>query len=219
MTFTPRESQSRAGDKPAPLAPRLSFTRVEIVFFVLAAGLSFLSQQFSLPFLTNPALLFAGLVMATLGIEQVVTRLDIYRGGWSLAQIVEIYRTLVVQLWGLIFSGLGLLIVARAVLGWLDPRSADSLWNGFLNSPSTIGLILAAMGLLTTLHGLIRALAGSGGADQAKVTGARDALDRLAGVAILLFGLALSFAGLVLGLAPTLLTAIVSQLGAAVVGP
>lgn len=219
MTFTPRESQSRTGDKPAPLAPRVSFTTVEIVFAVLAAGLSFLSEQFSLPFLTNPALLFAGLVMATLGIEQVVTRLDIYRGGWSFAQIVEIYRTLVVQLWGLIFIGLGLLLAARAVLGWLDPRSADSLLDGFFNSPSAIGLIVAAIGLLTALHGLIRALAGSSGTEQATITGVRDALDRLAGVAILLFGLALSFVGLVVGLAPTFLTSIISQLGTTVVGP
>lgn len=218
MTLTPDDSTSDMR-VPSGATARLSFTSVEVALVVLAGGLGFLSDQFSLPGLTQPALVFAGMLLVVLGLEQIVTRLGAYRGVWSYAQVVEAYKALVVQLWGLILVGLGVAIDLRAVLGWLDPRAADSMWNGLLNSTATIGLVLAGIGLMTTLHGLIRLLAGRNDADQAKIAGVRDALYRLVGVATLLFGLVLALVGFLVTLAPDVINRILASLAAMLVGP
>ncbi len=218
MTLTPDESTAGTTSRSRATA-RLSFTSVEFALLLLAGGLGFLSDQFSLPGLTQPALLFGGMLLVVLGLEQIITRMVVYRGVWNYSLAVEAYKTLVVQLWGLILVGLGVAIDLRAVLGWLDPRAAESMWNGLLNSTTTIGLVLAGIGLMTTLHGLIRLLAGRNDADQAKITGVRDALVRLVGVATLLFGLVLALFGFLITLAPDVLSGILASLAAMLVGP
>ena len=115
--------------------------------------------------------------------------------------------------------GLGLMIDFRGILGFFDPSAADAIFNGMLNSTPVIGVIVAAIGLMTTLHGLIRLLAGRSEEDEAKVTGFRDAVYRLVGVAILLVGLAVAIVGFFLILAPDALRAFLTTLAGSVVGP
>jgi hypothetical protein len=214
----------RAGDASASgkslRASGVNFTSVEVVLVLLTGALAFASDQFNLPVLNDPALLCAGLLLLVLGVERIVSRLAALGSGFgSFTQAVETYKAVVEQLWGLISLGIGLMLIARSLLGWLAPGAADSIWNGMLNSSTTIGLALGTVGLMTTVHGLIRTLAGSRGADDGRLQGLSDLLDRLIGAVTLLFGAALSVAGLAVLLAPDLIQNLLAQLSSMIVGP
>ncbi len=218
MTFAPDHS---AGSAPQtqPSSRRLSFTTVGVLLFVIAGGLGFLSHQLSLPWLMQPALLFTGMLFVMLGLGQIVSRLDAYRGVSTYVEAVEFYKALVIQLWGLIILGLGLMIDFRAILGFLNPAAANSMFNAIFNSTPVIGVVVAGVGLMTTLNGLVRLLAGRNDQDEARIAGARDALFRLEGAAVLLLGLAVSLAGSFIALAPDTFSGYVASLLGTLAGP
>lgn len=204
----------------SPWTSLASFISVEVALVLLTGALAFASDQFSLPILNDPALLCAGLLLLVLGVERIVGRLAALGSGFgSFAQAVETYKAVVEQLWGLLFLGIGLMMIAKATLGWLVPGSAESMWNSTLNSPTTIGLVLGAIGLMTTVHGLIRTLAGSRGTGDGRLKGFSDFLDRAAGAATLLFGALLSVAGFAVLFAPDLIQRLLAQLSAMITGP
>ena len=220
MKTIPDVTSSAAPGSPTRWTTRVTFTSVEVVLVLLTGALAFASDQFGLPVLNDPALLCAGLLLLVLGIERIVGRLAALGSGFgSFAQAVETYKAVVEQLWGLIFLGIGLMMITKAALGWLAPGSADTIWNGMLNSPTTIGLALGGVGLMTTVHGLIRTLAGSRGAEDGRVQGFSDLLDRLVGAGTLLFGALLSVAGFAVLLAPDLIQNLLAQLSSMIVGP
>jgi hypothetical protein len=192
----------------------------ERVLFFAAAGLGLVGGQFSIPVLLDLALLPAGVLVILFGGEQVIGRLGIYRAGVSsYAQVVELYRGIMDQLWGLIITAVGAAMVLMTLVKWLAPAQADSFWSDLLNSPGAIGLILGIIGLMTALHGVIRALAGSSGSEPGRIAGVSDALDRLMGGAIFLFGLGVGFVGVTLLVAPGMWKTIFDQLASMIVGP
>ena len=71
---------------------------------------------------------------------------------------------------------------------------------------------------MTTVHGLIRVLAGSAGVDVGRLTGLSDLFDRLVGAATFLMGLAMALIGITLLIAPEVSSSIIHSLGALVVG-
>jgi hypothetical protein len=192
----------------------------ERLLFFAAAGLGLVGGQFSVPVLLDLALLPAGVLVILFGGEQVLGRLGIYRAGVSnYAQVVDLYRGIMDQLWGLIIAGVGAAMVLSTLVRWLAPAQAESFWSNLLSSPGAIGLILGLIALMTALRGVIRVLAGSSGADVGKVTGLRDGLDRLMGAATLLFGLAMGLVAITLLVAPGMWTTIFDQLAFMIVGP
>jgi hypothetical protein len=198
----------------------LKLSKFEGILLIAAAGFVILGDQFSIPVLTDLALLCVGVLAVLLGVEQIRSRLGVYRiGGWSYTQAVETYRGLAAQLWGLIFIGLGVAMVVVPVVKWTAPSRADSLWDSLLGNTTGAGLALAGIGLMTTLHGLIRLLAGSAGVNAGRLTGLSDFFDRLVGAATFTFGLAMALIGIMLLVAAGVLSAILRSLAAMVVGP
>lgn len=214
------ESDDQPSIQKRGIVLRWNYSSIELALLVVTGALAFAGEQLSVPFLTSLALPFAGLLLMVFGTEQITTRLGVYRGGVAnYAQAVETYKALVEQLWGLIFIGLGLMLIASGALEWLGAGSAESIWVGILDSPTGVGLVLAGIGLMTILHGLIRMLAGSGEANVGRLRGLTDLLDRVAGGGTLVLGVMLSFVGFVLLVAPDLVTGFIARLGNLIAGP
>jgi hypothetical protein len=193
---------------------------LERVLLFAAAGLGLVGGQFSIPVLLDLALLPAGVLVILFGAEQIFSRLGIYRAGVAnYAQVVELYRGIMDQLWGLIFTGVGAAMVLVTLVRWMAPAQADVFWSNLLNSSGALGLILGFVGLMTALHGVIRLLAGSSGSDRARITGISDLLDRLMGGATFVFGLGMGFVGITLLVAPGMWKTIFDQLASMIVGP
>jgi hypothetical protein len=192
----------------------------ERVLFFAAAGLGLVGGQFAVPVLLDLAFLPAGVLVILFGGEQVIGRLGIYRAGVSgYAQVVELYRGIMDQLWGLIFTAIGAAMILVTLIQWLAPAQATSVADRLQNSPGVLGLILGFIGLMTALHGVIRVLAGSSGADLGRITSISDVLDRLLGAGTLLVGLGMGFVGVTLLVAPGMWKTIFDQLASMIVGP
>ena len=193
---------------------------LEGVLFLAAAALALIGDQFANPILLDLALLPAGVLVILIGGGQIVSRLGIYRAGvTNYAQVVELYRGIMDQLWGVIFVGAGLAMVLVTAIKWLVPRQADSFWSNLVTAPVALGLILGIVGLMTALHGVIRVLAGSSGSDVGRIRGVSDVLDRLMGAATLLLGLGMGFVGITLLVAPGMWKTILDQLASMILGP
>ncbi len=196
------------------------FSTFQRILFFMAAGLVLVGEQFSISLLSNLGLVCAGVLVVLLGVEQITSKLGVYRiGGWSYTQAVETYRGLAAQLWGLIFVGLGAAMVLVPVVKWVAPSQADSIWNSLLGSTTGTGLALGGIGLMTALHGLIRVLAGSAGVDVGRLTGLSDLFDRLVGAMTFLVGSAMALVGITLLVAPGIVSGFIQALVALVVGP
>lgn len=196
------------------------FSTLQRILFFAAAGLVLVGEQFSISILTDLALVCGGVLVVLLGVEQIVSKLGMYRiGGWSYTQAVETYRGLSAQLWGLIFVGLGAAMVLVPVVRWVAPSQADSIWNSLLGSTTGAGLALGGIGLMTTIHGLIRVLAGSAGVDVGRLTSLSNLFDRLVGAVTFLVGSAMALVGITLLVAPGIVSGFIHVLAALIVGP
>ena len=158
--------------------------------------------------------------MVVAGADVIIKRVAALRAsGWALDGIVDWYRGLVDALWGFIFICLGSLVMTVIVRMWLLPKGAGDFWRALLNNPTATGVILAFVGLMTLLNGLIRALAGSGTVNPKRWGGAALVLDRLAGAPVFLFGMGLSAAALMLLVAPGFVSTTLERIKALVFGP
>lgn len=192
-----------------------NLSTIELSLLLLAAGLAFAGQQFSIALLTNLALLCLGMMMALVGVELLVTkRVEFAIGGWVYIQARETYQGLAAQLWGVLFLGLGLLAILVTLARLIVPVAANSFWSRLQGTPAGLGLALAGLGLMATLYGFIRMLAGSAGVDLGRLTSVSNLLDRFAGALVFFVGLGLVLIGFLLILSPGVLSAIVVRLAA-----
>lgn len=192
-----------------------NLSSIELFLLLLAGGLAFAGQQFSVPFLTNFALLCLGLMMVLVGGEFLVTqRAEFAIGGWVYIQARETFKGLAAQLWGIMFLGLGLLVILVTLVKWVVPAAAGSFWSRLQGTPTGAGLALAGLGLAACLYGLIRLLAGSAGVDLGRLTSLSNLLDRITGAVVFLLGLGLAFLGVMLIVAPGALSSIITRLAA-----
>ena len=102
--------------------------------------------------------------------------------------MVETYRGISDMLWGLLFTGIGLAVIAVLLRQWLFQGSAATNWTDVLGNSLVIGVALAFAGLLLSLNGLVHVLSGRTGA-AGGVRGFSDLMDRLVGGMHLLAGL------------------------------
>ena len=196
------------------------FSRLELILFFAAAVLVVVGDQFAIPMAFRLGLMCAGVLVTLYGAGQVISRLGVYRLGLaSIAQAVQLYRGVLAQVWGLIVMGIGAALVLVPLMQWLAPSQANAIGRALQNSPAALGLVLGVIGLMTALHGLIRALAGSSGSEVGRIAGFRDAVDRLMGAATFLLGLGIAFVGVTLVVAPGMWKTIFDQLASMIVGP
>jgi hypothetical protein len=197
------------------LINRHNLSSIELFLLLLAGVLAFAGEQFSIPFLTNLALLCLGLMMVLIGGEFLVTkRAEFAIGGWVYIQARETFKGLAAQLWGIMFLSLGLLVILVTMAKWLVPGAAGSFWSRLQGTPTGPGLALVGLGMAACLYGLIRLLAGSAGVDLGRLTPLSNLFDRLAGAVVILLGLGLVFLGVLLIIAPSALSAIIIRLAA-----
>ncbi|MFN2121548.1 MAG: hypothetical protein ACK2T0_14265 [Anaerolineales bacterium] len=196
------------------------FSRLELIWFFAAAVLVVVGDQFAIPMAFRLGLMCAGVLVTLYGAGQVISRLSVYRLGLaSIAQAVQLYRGVLAQVWGLIVMGIGAALVLVPLMQWLAPSQANAIGRALQNSPAALGLVLGVIGLMTALHGLIRALAGSSGSEVGRIAGFRDAVDRLMGAGTFLLGLGIAFVGVTLVVAPGMWKTIFDQLASMIVGP
>jgi len=181
------------------------------ILVLVAAGLAFLGDQFSVQVLMNLAILCFGALIVAIGLEEIVGRLGMYRSGVSnVGQMAELYRGLAAQLWGLVFILIGLVLMGTILTKWIAPASAAK-WSDVIGSRTGVALMLALMGLMVTLNGLIHMLAGGGQAKPGMFSTLSNLLSRLGGTATFLFGLGVSGVALVLLFAPGFVNSVVAQ--------
>ena len=196
------------------------FSRLELILFFAAAVLVVVGDQFAIPTAFSLGLMCAGVLVTLYGAGQVISRLSVYRLGLaSIAQAVQLYRGVLAQLWGLIIMGIGAALVLVPLMQWLAPSQANAIGGALQNSPAALGLVLGVIGLMTALHGLIRALAGSSGSEVGRIAGFRDAVDRLMGAGTFLLGLGIAFVGVTLVVAPGMWKTIFDELASMIVAP
>jgi hypothetical protein len=175
--------------------------------FLLAGGLAFAGQRFSLPLLINLALLCLGVMTATMGVELIVTkRAESAIGGFAYIQAVEVFTGLAAQLWGVMFLLLGLVIIVGIVAQWLAPAAVHAWYGSLVGTKAGLGLALCASGLFAGLWGTMRLLAGSAGLDLGWMTRLSNIVDRIGGGIALLAGLGLLGVGVLLVVAPAIVT-------------
>jgi hypothetical protein len=187
------------------------------ILVLVAAGLAFLGDQFSVQVLMDLAMVCFGALIVAIGMEEIIGRLDMYRGGASnLGQMAGLYQGLAAQLWGLVFILIGLGLVGMILTKWLAPGAA-SKWSDVIGSRSGIALMLGLMGLMVTLNGLIHMLVGEGPAKPGMLSTLSNVLSRLGGTATFLFGLGMSGVALVLLVAPGFVDAVWARFVAMIV--
>jgi hypothetical protein len=174
-----------------------------LVLFALGGGLVYVGQEWGVAYATDIGIVVLGILMVAAGLDIIIKKLGVFRiEGWSQAHAADTYRGILEVLWGVIFIGIGLVMAAVVPMNRLAPGNAGTFWSDLLMSSTGIGVILSAVGLMSLLSGLIRALAGSGRVDPRRLGGVPYAMDRLAGAATSLFGLLLAAIGLALLVAP-----------------
>jgi hypothetical protein len=175
--------------------------------FLLAGGLAFLGQGFSLPFLINLALFSVGLILVIMGGELLITRrAEFLLGGFAYTQGIETFTGLAAQLWGVMFLGLGLAMIVAILAHWLAPAAVHAWYSGLVGTKTGLGLALCVLGLFAGMWGTIRLLAGSAGLDLGRMTPLSNIVDRVGGGVALLAGLGLLGVGVLLLVAPGIVT-------------
>lgn len=124
----------------------------------------------------------------------------------------EVYRGLAAQLYGILFIAFALLLYAMIGVIWLYPGGIEAFLNFFFGQPWAWGLLLACVGIVAVVNGIIRLMAGSAGYYQ----GLADKVVRISGVLPLLFGLLLGLIGLLLIFVPDLVVGLFKQLFASI---
>jgi hypothetical protein len=191
-----------------------------LILFAVGGGLVYLGQEWAVPGATEIGTACIGLLMIVGGIDIILKRIAVLRAeGWVQAGIVDTYSGLAEILWGIVFFWLGALVIAVVLRMWLQPAGAGDFWKSLLDTPTATGVILATIGLMTVLNGLIRALAGSGTVNPKRWGGAALLLDRLAGALVFLFGMGLSAAAVMLLVAPVFVSTTLERIKALVFGP
>jgi hypothetical protein len=186
---------------------------LHLILFAAGGGLLYLGEDWGIPGATEIGLGVIGLFLIVIGIDIIIKRMGAFRiDGWTQAHVVDMYRSAADLLWGLVFLCLGLVVTALVLMSRFGPVDAGSFWGNLLNTAEGLGTILAFVGLMLLLNGLIRALAGSGNADPRRIGGLANVLDRVAGAAVFLVGAGIATSGLTVLLAPDVARGAVQRL-------
>ena len=192
---------------------RMPLSKIDLSLLLLGGGLGYLGEKFSIPVLTNLALLCVSLLFILVGAELIITKkAEFALGGWAYTQGKETFTGLAAQLWGILFLGLGLLALLFTLAKWILPVQINALLDHLQGSSAGAGLALTGLGLIAILYGTIRLMAGSAGVDLGRLTRLSNFADRAGGCLVLLIGLSLALFGFLLIVAPNIISALFEQL-------
>jgi hypothetical protein len=173
------------------------------ILFALGGGFLYLGEEWGIGWAGPIGMGCMGLFLVAMGVDVIVKRLGIFHiDGWTQAKVVDTYRGLGELLWGFLFVLLGLVVAGIVLMNWFWPAASGTIWSALLNTAPGLGSILALAGLMMLLSGLVRALAGTGRVDPARLSGLPYALDRLVGAGTFLVGALIAASGLLLLIAP-----------------
>jgi hypothetical protein len=179
-------------------------SRLSIIFFFLAAALTFAGAQLGLPALSYTGFMSLGLASLAAGGRVVLTGQAFFlpAGDQSLRRKSEHFTGPAARLWGFIFILFGLVTAVAGLAGVFFPVQAVAFLDRALDTPLGWGILSLLFGAGMTLYGLTRLLGGGGRSGPGALVRLRDAGYRLFGLACLLIGLGLAGLGLVSVIAP-----------------
>ena len=133
-----------------------------IVWLILAGlGIAYFGIKTQDPILLGWIFLGLGLFSLFSGIHMIVTRKAAIPTSDSIDAHKERYTGLAAQLYGILFSAFGLGMVLITLGVWLFPESPLLNVETLLNNPVGVGILLAVIGVVILVHGIIRLLAGN----------------------------------------------------------
>jgi hypothetical protein len=191
---------------------------LHLILFAVGGGLVYVGQEWGVPYATDAGIAVLGVLMVAAGLDLIIKKLGVLRiDDWTPSKVVETYRGISDILWGLLFIGIGLAVIAVLLRQWLFQGSTATSWTDVLGSSLVIGVALAFAGLLLSLNGLVHMLAGRTGI-AGSVRGFSDLMDRLVGGMHLLAGLTV-FGIAFLLMVPEALSTVMEQLNRLIAVP
>lgn len=184
----------------------------QVILFLVGGVLLYLGQDLAIPGAGDVGIGCIGLLIVVVGADIGMRRLGWFRmNGWG--NVVESYRGVLELVWAALILFAGIAIMTVPVMGWLVPGGAGDFVNNMLSTSTGIGGVMSVVGLMLSLNGIIRALAGSGTVRPKWLGEFGNAIDRAAGVVMVAAGLAVAAVGLLLLIAPGWVNAAIQQIG------
>lgn len=186
-------------------------SRLVVVLFLVSGGLFLLGNQLKYDALMNAGFLGLGLTALVGGSEMLTnTRAEFLEGGLRVR-----FRGLPARLWGIVFVVSGSLIVVIAAAAWMSRENVGTFLTRFFTAPATPfrwGVLILIVGVLVSIHSVIRILGGSGIQEHGWLFRLSEIGVRLLGVLYLVIGLGLVVIGAILIVAPESLLALLQRL-------
>ncbi len=133
--------------------------KLAVPALVIAGGMVYVAEEFSLPHLILLAAGLFGLFGIILGIETFASgRIEMFN---RLHSRRENFTGLPARLFGVMIFLFGIGIALYAFFDWTQPGTAGAYLAGLVNSPRGWGILLITFGFFALLFGLIRLIAGS----------------------------------------------------------
>jgi hypothetical protein len=181
---------------------RVNKNAILIGLFIVGVGCLYAGEQSSLILLTSLGLICFGLILLVYGIGLIRhKRLEFQLKRGDIGPH-EVYTGISAQLWGVYFALMGILLAAFAVAYGVYPGGPEKLWSALLGTHVGLGMILFLIGLMVSIDGAIRLIAGTAGHNVVLPASVGNCLERFGGGIVLIFGLVLIGIGIFLVLAP-----------------
>lgn len=148
---------------------RKQLQRLPLITFIASALFMFIGVQFSLPRFTFLALLFIGVTALLVGIQAIFTKEVFFlpTGEHARRRRSELYSGLTAQLWGVLFLLFELGFVIGGAAAIFIPEQAQATIDRLFESAAGWGLLLTLIGVLVSLYGATRLLAGAAAVSRA----------------------------------------------------
>ena len=176
--------------------------RISLAIFLAGVGIAFVGDRVSNPFLLGAGLASMGFGTALSGLQSVITRKAEFVPWFNTYRPATTYTGLSGVLWGILFIGLGVLMVVAGLATAFVPGGWQSVLDSVVMGPLAWGLLIGGSGVVVVILGLIRVISGTAFANPEVGTRLMDVGERLGGLVMLVLGSVLILAGLVAGLAP-----------------
>jgi len=130
-----------------------------IPVIVVSGGMTYLAEQYQLPFLISPALVIFGLFALWVGVDTFIhDEIRLYN---SLYSRRENYSGMPARLLGVIIFLFGAGVTLFAVWEWIQPSEAANIVKELVESSQSWGILIVTFGFFILLFGLVRLMAGS----------------------------------------------------------
>jgi hypothetical protein len=176
--------------------------RISLAIFLAGGGIALAGDRLGNPFLLGAGMASMGLGTGISGLQSVITRKAEFVPWVNSYRPATTYTGLSGVLWGILFIGLGGLMVIAGLATAFLPGGWQTVLDRAVMGHLAWGLLIVGSGVVVATLGLIRVLSGTAFADPEVGTRLMDAGERIGGLVMMGLGAVLILAGLVAGLAP-----------------